>query len=74
MSSKTQPKKDSVTDVTSNIVVTTGAAVNYRDSWRIFRIVAEMVDGYQFLADLQKEVIILGSARIPPNNKYYKKI
>ncbi len=51
---------------------TAGAAVNYRDSWRIFRIIAEMVDGYQFLADLTKEVIVLGSARIPPNNKYYK--
>lgn len=49
-----------------------GAAVNFRDSWRIFRIVAELVDGYQFLSTLQREVIILGSARIPPNSKYYK--
>ncbi|MFA6105223.1 MAG: TIGR00730 family Rossman fold protein [Patescibacteria group bacterium] len=51
---------------------TTGAAVNYRDSWRIFRIVTEMVEGYQFLSELVKEVIVLGSARIPSNNKYYK--
>ena len=25
----------------------TGAVVNYRDSWRIFRIVTEFVEGYQ---------------------------
>lgn len=51
---------------------TAGAAVNYRDSWRIFRIVTEIVEGYQFLTSLHKEVIILGSARLPANNKYYK--
>lgn len=53
-------------------LATAGAAVNYRDSWRIFRIMAEMVEGYQFLGKFNKEVVILGSARIPPNNKYYK--
>lgn len=51
---------------------TTGAPVNYRDSWRIFRIVTEIVEGYQFLSQLHKEVIVLGSARLPHNNKYYK--
>src|SRR3989344_5292298 len=49
-----------------------GAAVNYRDSWRIFRIITEFVEGYQFLAGLKKEVTILGSARLSSNNKYYK--
>lgn len=53
-------------------VVSAGEVVNYRDSWRIFRIITEFVEGYQFLADLKKEVTILGSARIPSNNKYYK--
>ena len=52
--------------------VTGGAVVNYRDSWRIFRIIAEFVDGYQFLDELEKEVTILGSARLPETNKYYK--
>ena len=52
--------------------VSAGAVVNYRDSWRIFRIMTEFVEGYQFLADLKKEVTILGSARTPSNNKYYK--
>lgn len=49
-----------------------GAVVNYRDSWRIFRIITEIVEGYQFLSELKKEVVILGSARIPPNDKYYQ--
>ncbi|MEK7624922.1 MAG: TIGR00730 family Rossman fold protein [Patescibacteria group bacterium] len=51
---------------------TAGAVVNFRDSWRIFRVVTEMVEGYQFLSELTKEVIIFGSARLPGNNKYYK--
>jgi uncharacterized protein (TIGR00730 family) len=53
-------------------IETAGAAVNYRDGWRVFRIVTEIVEGYQFLSELKKEVIVLGSARIPSNNKYYK--
>jgi len=53
-------------------LVTAGEVVNYRDSWRIFKIMTEFVEGYQFLAEFSKEVTILGSARIPSNNKYYK--
>src|SRR3989338_7064343 len=53
-------------------LATAGAVVNYRDSWRIFRIITEMVEGYQFLSDLKNEVVILGSARLPHNDKYYK--
>lgn len=51
---------------------TLGAPVNYRDSWRIFRIISEIVEGYQFLISLKKEVTIMGSARFAPNTKYYK--
>lgn len=49
-----------------------GEVINYRDSWRIFRIITEFVEGYQFLSELKKEVTVMGSARIPSNNKYYK--
>ena len=55
-----------------NLAATAGSAVNFRDSWKIFRIMSEFVDGYQFLSDLKKEVTIMGSARLKPNNKYYK--
>lgn len=51
---------------------TAGEAVNFRDSWRIFRIISEFIDGYQFLSKFTKEVTILGSARLPKNTHYYK--
>lgn len=47
-------------------------SADYRESWRIFRIMAEFVEGYQFLSGLKKEVTILGSARLPEDNEYYK--
>ncbi len=46
--------------------------INYRESWRIFRIMSEFVEGYQFLAGLEKEITILGSARFPEDDQYYK--
>ncbi len=55
-----------------NLEATAGEVVNYRDSWRVFRIIAEFVDGYNFLKGLSREVVLLGSARLPANNKYYK--
>ncbi|EKD42968.1 MAG: hypothetical protein ACD_72C00517G0002 [uncultured bacterium] len=51
---------------------TTGEVVNFRDSWRIFRIISEFIEGYQFLSKFKKEVTILGSARLPSNTHYYK--
>lgn len=53
-------------------LVTAGAMVDYRESWRIFKIMSEFVEGFQFLGELKNEVTILGSARLAPNNKYYK--
>lgn len=41
-------------------------------TWRIFRIMAEFVDGFQFLSKLSKEVTVFGSARTPANNKWYQ--
>lgn len=39
--------------------------------WRIFRIMAELVDGFQFLADLRRAVTFFGSARFAPDNPFY---
>ncbi len=50
----------------------TQAAVNYRQSWRIFRIMAEFVEGFEFLSDIKNNVTILGSARIKATSEYYK--
>ncbi len=41
-------------------------------NWRIFRIMAEFVEGFEFLSHLQKEVSVFGSARASSDNKYYK--
>ncbi len=41
-------------------------------NWRIFRIMAEFVEGFEFLAHLQKEVSVFGSARASSGNRYYK--
>lgn len=41
------------------------------DPWRIFRIMAEFVDGFEELKDIGPAVSIFGSARIKPTNKYY---
>ncbi|MFH1193479.1 MAG: TIGR00730 family Rossman fold protein [bacterium] len=46
--------------------------VNYRNTWRIFKIMSEFVEGYQFLSQFKKEVTVFGSARVKPNSKYYQ--
>lgn len=50
------------------------AKSDFRESvlWRIFRIMAEFVDGFQFLADFQKTVSIFGSARFTSDVPEYK--
>lgn len=41
------------------------------DSWRVFRIVAEFVDGFETMTNLGPSVSIFGSARIKPATPYY---
>ncbi len=40
--------------------------------WRVFRIMAEFVDGWQFITDYKNTVSILGSARFAEDNKWYQ--
>ncbi len=42
------------------------------ESWRIFRIMAEFVEGYEVMARVGKAVSIFGSARTPPSDPFYK--
>lgn len=41
-------------------------------TWRIFRIMAEFVDGYDFLSKLTADITVFGSARTKPGSKYYE--
>lgn len=41
-------------------------------SWRVFRIMSEFVQGFELLRDHNKAATFWGSARLTPDNKYYK--
>ncbi len=42
------------------------------DTWRVFRIMSEFVEGFEILSELGQAVSFFGSSRMKPNNKYYK--
>ena len=42
------------------------------DSWSIFKIMAELVEGYDRMQKIGPCVSIFGSARTKPDNKYYQ--
>jgi hypothetical protein len=42
-----------------------------RESWKIFQIMAEFVDGFEHLSQIQPSVSIFGSARTEPDHPYY---
>ncbi len=44
----------------------------HEDTWRMFRIMAEFVDGFEVLSQVGKAVSIFGSSRSKGSNKYYK--
>ena len=41
--------------------------------WRIFRIMAEFVEGFQFVADFNRSVSFFGSSRFNEDNPHYEK-
>jgi hypothetical protein len=48
-------------------------ALSIEESWRIFRIMAEFVEAIETLSKLKNSVSIFGSARVRPDDPYYKK-
>ena len=45
---------------------------NQTDTWRVFRIMGEFVEGFDTLADLGPAVTLFGSARTKPEEQQYK--
>lgn len=41
-------------------------------NWRVFRIMSEFVDGFEFLGPLRKEITFFGSARLSERDRWYK--
>lgn len=48
-------------------------SLSIEESWRIFRIMAEFVDAIETLSKIRNAVSIFGSARVKPEDAYYKK-
>src|SRR5437660_9157735 len=44
----------------------------HTDTWRVFRIMGEFVEGFDELATVTRGVSIFGSARTPRDSEYYR--
>ncbi len=42
-------------------------------NWRIFKIMAELVEGFDFLTGVSKDVTVLGTKNLDPSNPYFDK-
>ncbi|KPK10429.1 MAG: decarboxylase [Acidithiobacillales bacterium SG8_45] len=60
-------KKDSH----KTVPTTLPSGIMSRESWKIFQIMAEFVDGFEHLSQIQPSVSIFGSARTAPDHPYY---
>jgi len=47
-------------------------AIKTSDSWQIFKIMSEFVEGFEKMSKIGPCVSVFGSARTKPDNKYYK--
>ena len=47
-------------------------AIKSSDSWQIFKIMSEFVQGFETMSKIGPCVSVFGSARTKPDNKYYK--
>tara|TARA_B110000908_G_scaffold6148_1_gene7816 strand:+ start:319 stop:1029 length:711 start_codon:yes stop_codon:yes gene_type:complete len=47
-------------------------AIKTSDSWQIFKIMSEFVEGFETMSKIGPCVSVFGSARTKPDNKFYK--
>ncbi|MCB0553108.1 MAG: TIGR00730 family Rossman fold protein, partial [Phaeodactylibacter sp.] len=50
-----------------------GRQVKGENSWTMFKVISELVEGFESLNEMGPCVSIFGSARTQPDNPYYKK-
>jgi len=48
-------------------------AMTVQDSWRLFKILGELIDGFESLSEIFPAVSIFGSARVRPGDPSYEK-
>ena len=48
-----------------------GETISPREAWRVFGIMAELVDSTERLAGIRPAVSVFGSARVRPDSPYY---
>lgn len=60
------------TKIRNSFANKTWQEIKVKDSWQIFKIMSEFVDGFEKLAKIGPCVSIFGSARTPETNKYYE--
>jgi uncharacterized protein (TIGR00730 family) len=58
-------------NVTQHPMLNKGAQPGPQDVWRIFRIMAEFVEGFETMARVPAAVTVFGSARTKPTDPYY---
>jgi uncharacterized protein (TIGR00730 family) len=47
--------------------------LSMQESWRLFKILSEIVDGFETLSDLGPAVSVFGSARVKPGDPLYER-
>ncbi|MCB0649321.1 MAG: TIGR00730 family Rossman fold protein [Saprospiraceae bacterium] len=60
------------TEKPNNRVMKQWTTLKGENSWTMFKVIAELVDGFEKLNKLGPCISIFGSARTKPDNKYYK--
>lgn len=57
--------------IQDKLIHKTWTEIRTNDSWAIFKIMSEFVNGYESMARIGPCVTIFGSARTKPDDKYY---